>query len=405
MPLKLVLVSPSGTIERDGHLPTEDINKWAEVISRLHKQGIRVAVWSNRKWTVNNSTPLHEYLGAKAGCLVSAVGHATSNSPYRQMAGSVDPILAQFNVQRHETILIGARDEDLRAGVNNKLFLLRPSWYGGNLEYGFELKSISELERFCSLFGTRQHPFYWNVSDPHADLQVSALGPFSTYIEQYASFSEDARRAAKFDAGTLEFWHQLIVSTLYFSGIMHKVDYITVYPSHTSGAKSKAFYDDLSLLGKCFGKTFFPDLLLRHSDAPKSSKSRAADRLFSNQVNSIKLNRYPAKYGGKPRKTALSLAGKTILVIDDICTSGRSIDCARSYLGAAGASSILFAWLKTINTDFLSMTPTPGLSPYQQNILTAEPAHRAYGYSQHIVDAQAPAEIETLLEAYKKWVA
>jgi len=51
------------------------------------------------------------------------------------------------------------------------------------------------------------------------------------------------------------------------------------------------------------------------------------------------------------------------------------------------------------------MTPTPELSPYQQNILTAEPPHRAYGYSQYIVDAQAPAEIETLLDAYKKWVA
>lgn len=402
MSLKLVLISPSGTLEKDGNLNKKDIDALCDLISQLAAVKVIVAVWSNRKWMVNNQTALEDYLSAKSGTTVYYVGKQIG-MPARQKAGSVSPILQKFGVKLEETVLVGARDEDLQAGVNNKLLLLRPAWYGGNLSYGFELKSIEELGRFCLLFGTRAHPFYWQVNDAAQGLQVNALGPFSTIIQAFAKFGEDAKNAAKYETGTLAFWHQLITSTLYFSGLIHKVSLITVYPGHATGTKEKAFYEVLDLLAKCFGKSFYHDLLLRHENAVKSSFLKSGERKFSNQVNTLRLNRYPSKYGCPPRKTPIDLMGKSVLVVDDICTSGRSLDTARAYVTAAGASAVLFCWLKTINTDFLCMDPAPKLAPFENNIILQEPSTRAYGYSQNIVDEAAAQELDSLLTQFQAW--
>ena len=405
MSLKLVLISPSGTIEKDGVLNQKDMAALGSVIGRLAKVGVTVAIWSNRKWSVTSAgtkTSMEDYLTEKAGTTVHYVGRPIG-MPARQISGSVLPILEKFKVRLEDTILVGARDEDMQAGVNNKLLLLRPAWYGGNLAYGFELNSIEELARFCLLFGTRTHPFYWQVADADRRFYANALGPFSTYIEAFAKFGEDALNAAKYETGTLEFWHQIITSTLYFSGLIHKVDYVTVYPSHAAGKKEKAFYEVLDLLGKCFNKAFLHDLLLRHEDAAKSSYQKAADRKFVSQVNTVRLNQHPAKYGGDPRKTSISLNGKCVLVVDDICTSGRSLDTARAYFASAGASTILFSWLKTINTDFVSMDPTPKMSPFSKNMINAEPATKRYSYTANIVDAEAAKELDELLQKFRDW--
>jgi predicted amidophosphoribosyltransferase len=351
---------------------------------------------------VNGTKPMQDYLSEKAGVQVHAVG-VPFGHPARQKGGSVEPILTQFGVKLNETILVGARDEDMRAGVNNKLLLLRPAWYNSELKYGFELESISKLSRFCLIFGTRTHPIYWRVSDATHNVHVAAMGPFSTMIEAYAKFGSDAVAAAKYEAGTLEFWHQLITSTLYFSGIIHQVDLIAVYPGHESGIKEKAFYEVLSLLGKCFRKTFYVDLLLRHKDAAKSQPTKAALRKFTEQVNTLRLNRYPRQFGQVPRTSQIPLNGKTVLVVDDICTSGRSMDTARAYFAAAGARTILFSWLKTINTDFVSMQPAPTLMPFDVNIIKSEPTSVSYGYVSHIVDGQAPTEIDNVLKQFQSW--
>lgn len=402
MPLKLVLVSPSGTLESDGKLNSAHMAELGQCIARAAANGIRFAIWSNRKWTVNQKTPLEEYLSHHAGVEVYAVGRPYGHPP-RQRGGSVAPILEQFGVKLHETILVGAQDEDLHAGVNNKLLLLRPAWYGGDLKYGFELKSISELARFCLIFGTRMHPIYWQVSDAARGLEVAAMGPFSTVISAYAKFGEDALAAAKYEAGTLEFWHQLITSTLYFSGLIHQVDLIAVYPGHGSGIKVKAFYEVLSLLGKCFRKRFYVDLLLRHQDAAKSTATKAVFRNFAPQVNTLRLNRNPSQYGGEPLASQIDLKNKAVLVVDDICTSGRSLDTARAYLVAAGARPILFSWLKTINTDFYSMEPAPVLNPFEANTIVQEPPSVHYGYHQQIIDSQAPSEIDEVLKRFQQW--
>jgi hypothetical protein len=403
MALKLVLISASGTLMKDNVLYQPLIADLCGVIARLNKSGVRTAVWSNRRWLVNERTPLQDYLSAKAGCLVECVGAGTHGFPARRRSDSVAPVLQHFAVARHETILVGNSEEDLMAGVNNKLLLVRPDWYPSGSEYGFSVKSIAELERFCTIFGLRQHPIYWSIDDQ--GLRAFAMGPYSTKIQTYAGFGVDAFRAAKYEQGSLEFWHRLVVSSLYFSSLISQVDYIASYPGHSADPKVRAVDEVMTSLGKCFRQTFFPDLIMRHMPAIKSAFAGAADKTFANQINTIRLNSYPHPYGGSDaRKSAISLKGKTVLVVDDICTNGRSLESARVYIEAAGGQALLFAWLKTINTSFLRMVAAPTLKPFKANALVAEPATQPYGYAAGIVDPSAPTEIATLLDAYKAWI-
>lgn len=402
MSLKLVLISPSGTLLNDGQLDFKLVAELSAVIQRLHAAGVRTAVWSNKKWADTKSKkPLEQYFSEKAGCAVECVGAASTNFPARRRAGSVTPVLEKFGVARHETILVGNGEEDLLAGVNNKLLLVRSGWYPNQSEYGFEVKSIAELERFCSVFGLRDHPIYWSVDDK--GLRVCAMGPYSTKIQAYATFGVDAFRAAKLEAGTLEFWHRLVVSSLYFSDLISGVNYIASYPGHEKGTKVRAVDDVMSLLGKCFNKTFFPDLIERHNTAIKSAYASAQQKTFVNQLNTIRLNAHPHAYGEKPRKTPISLHGKTVLVVDDICTNGRSFDCARAYIEAAGGKALSFAWLKTINSSYLQMNPNSTLKPFQANTIQQEPASTPYSYADGVHAPEAPAEIAALLDKYKAW--
>jgi hypothetical protein len=400
--LKLILISPSGTLLNAGQLDHKLVNELSAVIKRLNASGVRTAVWSNRRWADKNKKPLEQYFSERAGCQVECVGAALGNYPARRRAGSVTPVLEHFGVARSETILVGNGDEDLMAGVNNQLLLVRPGWYPNQSEYGFEVKSIAELERFCAVFGLRSHPIYWSVQD--GGLRVFAMGPYSTKIQAYAKFGVDAFKAAKHEAGSLEFWHRLVVSSLYFSDLISGVAYITSYPGHAKGTKVRAVDEVMSLLGKCFRKTFFPDLIERHKSSIKSAYASPAEKTFTNQLNTIKLNAHPRPYGSdEPRKTPINLKGKTVLIVDDICTNGRSLDCARAYIEAAGGQAVSFAWLKTINSTLLRMTPAPILKPFQVNTISGEPSSTSFAYSEGIHDPGAPAEISALLDKYNAW--
>lgn len=403
MSLKLVLISPTGTLVENGKLSTPLVTQLCGAIERLGAAGVRFAIWSNQRWTVNRTTSLQAYVSERAKCVVEYVGPgASATYPARRRGGSVDPILEQFGVARNETILVGNGEEDLMAGVNNQLLLVRPQWYTTKSEYGFLVQSVAELERFCTIFGLRDHPIFWSIDD--GGLRVRVMGPYSTKIKEYAGFGVDAFQAAKHEKGSLEFWHRLAVSSLYFSGLIAEVDYIASYPGHEKGIKVRAVNDVMSLLGKCFRKPFFPDLIERHTTAVKSAYAKDNEKTFRNQLNTIRVNAHPHPYGGDTaRKSPISLKNKTVLIVDDICTRGRSMDCARAYIEAAGGNAVSFAWLKTINTSYLKMSPAPPLKPFVANTIEAEPESQAHGYSEGIQDAEAPAEIASLLDRYKAW--
>ena len=121
----------------------------------------------------------------------------------------------------------------------------------------------------------------------------------------------------------------------------------------------------LTTLGKCFRKDYLPDLITRHQASTKSQTAAASEKTFVNQLNTLYLNHHPRHYERAPYKKPLDLMNKQVLVVDDFCTYGRSLDTARAYIEAAGGKAVLFSWLKTINTAFMHMNPDPALRPFQ----------------------------------------
>jgi hypothetical protein len=381
MPLKLILMSSDGTIGADGKARTDILRDLCTFIGRMAARGVQVGIWSRRRQRLDNE-PLEAYLTRESKAPVRHFLAATGQYPTRQRSGSVDPILTEIGVARHETVLVGGQDADMQAGVNNQLLLLRPAWYGDEMEYGFRVESINRLARFCEVFALRQHPIYWSIDD--GLVHVRSMGPYSTYLADFAEFGSSARDAAKENRGDSEFWFFAVVSALYFSGLVHAADYICPFPGHnpTAPAGIRTLFDDvMSRFCKCFRKFYLPDLILRHRTSQKSQFLKADQKTFANQINTIHLNRRPRRYDRPaPPKAPLSLAGKQVLVVDDFITNGRSLDVARAFIEAAGATATVFSWLKTVNTNFYHMLPDPTLTPYQPCAINTEPSMRAYSY-------------------------
>jgi hypothetical protein len=236
-------------------------------------------------------------------------------------------------------------------------------------------------------------------------LDFYALAPFSTMKPEHTMYSEDAKAAAKHGQGHPDFWMGALVSSLYLSGVCNSFDYICTYPGHKAGSGNKVWDKYMDILGKCFRKKYLPDMILRHTTAIKSQSARNSGTPIDhiNQLDSICLNRTPAKgpetkYASSPLKD-----GKTVLLIDDICTRGYSLESARAYIEQTGAKVIMAVWLKTINTDISALDALDKFDPYTKNTFTTASSSKSYSYHGHIVDQLAPTEITQQLSHYQNW--
>lgn len=403
MPLKLLLISVDGTVCRENKVNMNIARDLARLAAELAPHGVSTALWSNRAWTVEKE-PIDQWFSRLAGITVHQHGANVDGSPARQTKHSAQPVMARYGAQTYETALVGGIDEDMIAGVQNRLLLLRPDWYGKQSEYGFPVATISELARFCFVFGLRKHPIFWRIQD--GNLDISAAGPFSTFKAAYQMFGEDARAFAKGGQGSPEFWFNFAVSSLYFSGLLEGVDYLCTYPGHSPDSDPNKFgmAEVLARLGKCFNMSYYHDLIVRHNAAPKSQPIKAADRKFLTQLNTIRLSKLPHKnLSQEPRKTPISLKRKTVLVVDDFCTSGRSNEAARAYIEAAGGHARLFSWLKTISAPYCRIATALDISPYKPNALADEPGQTDYPYHGHIIAPGAPGEIHESFARYRAW--
>ena len=408
MPLKAVLIGPRGTVFKDGKVQPGVLNELVMFIRRMQAKGVHVGLWSQHPVGYRQADrvePVESYLSRQCGTQVPFYHANYGQLPARRFGGSVNLILQEIGVQPYEVILVGNDREDMLAGVNNNLLLLRPEWYPGETEYGFLVDSVSDMAQFCELFGLRQHPIFWSVD--WKDVQVRSMGPFSTMRRpDFAIFGSDARNVAKFGAGNRRFWFLMIVSSLYFSGLLRDVHYLCPFPGHDPDSKSpvqQGLDAFLTTLGKCFRKDYLPDFIIRHQASIKSQTAAAGQKTFLNQLNTLHLNRRPRHYDRDPNQKPIDLRGKCVLVVDDFCTNGRSLDVARAYIEAAGGKAVLFSWLKTISMPYLYMNPAPSLHPFQVNTIATEPNALNFNYTPHIVSNDAPPEIDALLDAYRRW--
>ena len=400
--LRSVIFSIDNTLLESGTLNKDVFSEVERLIRYLQSKNIQFAILCNRGWTVGKDS-LDVVLKARWGEFPYFCTSQNSNIPRKPNAKAVEYVLNQLGWKAEETVYIGASENDMRTAVNADLLFLRAQWFSNETEYGLPFGTPLDIARFIDTFCLRGH--WWSTTIEDGPVRYYSLAPFSTYIEAYSFYSSDARSAAKAGKGHPEFWLSALVTSIYFTGLHKEFNYITVYPGHSQGSGSPIMNDTLDLFAKCFRARYLPDMIIRHTTAVKSQTAKQLNKIADNlnQLNTIKLNRTPLKseksrYSHSPLKP-----GKTVLVVDDFCTRGHSIEAARTFIQQTKANVISVSWLKTINTDIKRLAPLPPFNPYEAVSFQEAPIQKVYEYSKHLTDKQAPKEIDGLFRAYENW--
>ncbi|MCY0831694.1 phosphoribosyl transferase [Klebsiella michiganensis] len=405
--LKGVILSTEDTLVNSGKIKADVYSEVKKLIKFFSLRGITPVLLSNRNWTITdgegNKKNFFDDLESKYKDLVIFSPHRDKQVPFKPSSAATQYVLDQMGWEPNETIYIGSSEDDMRTAVNGKILFLRATWYSNNTIYGFEFSQPKELARFIDTLCLREH--FWSHEIKDGNFEYYALAPFSTLKAEFKKYSENARAAAKFGYGDVDFWLGALVTSMYFTGIHERIDFIAAYPGHKVGVGNDKMNDDLMTFGKCFNKGYLHDLIERHSDAIKSQTARQRGIAIDhhNQLNTIRLKKFPTKnYNRVYQRTPLR-TGKTVLLVDDICTKGWSLEAARKYIERTGAKTIMVTWLKTINTDIQCIARTGDFDPYKATIFSNIRIDKTYSYHTYHVDGAASEELTEQLQQYIDW--
>lgn len=408
MALKAVLFGLEGVLIKDrGNLGSSIVGDLRRLFDYLRANNIEPIILSNRDWVITNprtdaTSEIDGFLNERYGphTLYVTTRMGLPPKPSRAAAGTV---LSKHELSSSEVIYIGNSEIDFRTAINSDLLFINAIWERQEVGYGFVLSSPSEVGRFISAFGLKQHPWYYQIDDP---IQYRSMAPFSTHWEDYREYSLAARQAAKTGTPERHFFLKSLVASLHFSGLTDDINYIACYPGHKPGFGNPFMDDVLAILGDCFRANYIPDLIVRRTQAPKSQllRIRGRDPDPLSQLNTICLTKLPLRQPGKRYKTPVRLSGKTVLVIDDFCTEGYSLEAARLFLEEAGANVILVSWLKTINRGYNILGLRKKFDPYKpQQFDRSDLTIKVLPYGRYIVDNIAPEELKQAFEQYRTW--
>jgi len=406
--LKGVILSVEDTLINTGKIKGDVFAEVERLMAFFTLRGIKPVLLANRAWIITdndgNKKDLYDVFEDHFKGLSIFTRKRNPEIPPKPRATATQYVLDVMKWESNEVVYVGSSDDDMRTAVNGKILFLRATWYSNNTDYGFEFSEPKELARFIDTLCLREH--FWSHEIKDGDFEYYALAPFSTYKPEFRKYSENGRAAAKFGQGDVDFWLGALVTSMYFTGIHQRIDFIAAYPGHRAGVGNDNMNDDLMTFGKCFNKGYLHNLIERHTTATKSQSARREGKVIDhhNQLNTIKLNKLPTKnYNDTPYRNAPLKRGKTVLLVDDVCTKGWSLEAARKYVERTGAKTIMVTWLKTINTDIETISATPEFDPYQVTQFANIPLGKTYGYHTYHVDGAASEELGVQLQQYINW--
>ena len=409
MALKAVLFGLEHVLvnEGKGGIGSHTRSELTRLFELLRNNDIQPIILANRNWLhiddesgekENIDDSLKKLYGDHSLYITSRM-----NLPPKPRKDIVEKVLGDHGLLNKEVIYVGTSQIDFNTAINSKILFLNAIWDQQLVSYGFTLKSPIDLARFIMTFCLREHYWFYKIDTP---VSYRSLSPFSTFIEHYKKLTVAARSAAKQGTNERHFFLNSLVATIHFSGLTSEFDYIACVPGHKAGFGNPVMDDVLYLLGNCFRKRYIIDLIVRHSDAPKSQSLRIKKLLPKpeSQLNTIKLLKKPQKKLGENYKTQLKLSGKRVLVIDYFCTSWYSLEAPRLFLEEAGASVILMSWLKTINRDYNVLKLKDKFDPFSaQSFSNTEFTINHLIYNKYIVDRVAPLELSESFDKFKSW--
>jgi hypothetical protein len=410
--LKGLIFSLKDVLATPGRMDPALMLETIRLIKFLKSKNIKPVFASNHQWTVKDGNtgkhrPFQEWLQDRVGEIPFYLG-GVGGMPYKPFATAVAHILQDQGWTKNEVLFVGNSDTDMRTARNGGVLFLNALWHGEDNPYGYQFDSPKDVARFVDCLCLGLHDWFWSLQK--GDLRVYALAPFTTLSPAYAvahAYSADARATAKNRAGDPTFWGRLLAARVYFSGLVNEIHYITAYPGHAPESQQAVVAEALTILAQSLHKQYLPDLIIRHAKAEKSQTARIAGRAVDveNQLTTIQLNPAPRKGpNGEPYKHNPLARGKTVLLVDDICTQGNSFEAGRTFIQQTGAKAICLSWLKTINTDYLAVETSPTIAnPYAPFVVTKKIPVIACSYSQAIIDRSATADLASIHQSYFTW--
>ncbi|MHC5716966.1 MAG: phosphoribosyltransferase [Nostoc sp.] len=163
--------------------------------------------------------------------------------------------------------------------------------------------------------------------------------------------------------------------------------------------------ETLVAFAKCFRKKYLKNLIVRHTTSRKSAYARSSGEIIDhlNQLNTIYINKLPS-YGDNNIYTNPPLKkGKTILLLDDFCTQGYSLEAARIFIEKTGANVICLSLLKTIIKDYEQIVSIENFNPFQPNQFSSPGSVFRHSYNKYVLNSSAHEEIGSKLQAYDNW--
>jgi hypothetical protein len=408
--LRGAIFSLRDVIVRRGSLDPRLTAEVGKLIVWLRRRGVQPVFVGNHPWiatTTGGQTKDMKGLLAERWGEVPWYIAMNGDMPFKPKATAMEYVLERQGWRAHEAIYVGNTDDDMKTAVNGNLLFLNAVWHGEASPYGYRFDSPLDVARFIDCFCLGIDDWFWAVED--GDIRVYALGPYSTMSPQYAQaqqYSTHARDTAKHLGGDASFWGRLLGASVYLSGLGKEIDYIAHYPGHSTNSAQPVISDALRILAGSLRKRYLPDLIVRHVTAPKSQAARMQGKPVNpiDQLNTIRLNRTPTKSQKGDRYAASPLKrGKSVLVVDDICTEGNAFETARAYIENTGATAICLGWLKAIKRDYHAFSERLKLNPYEANQLTAVPSRSTYSFSQHIRNPEATADLGNIFASYYQW--
>lgn len=379
------------------------IQEFGRLIQYARTQEIEPVVFANHSWDFGQGRTAEAVLGNQWGKMQWLTAKKLG-WPLKPQAAAMEAVLKHLKCAPNEVLYVGNTEKDMQTAVNGGVLFLNATWISDSIPYGFKFKTPKAIAKFIDVFCVRSHGWHFSVEE--GGLHYYSLAPFSTMKPEYETYSEDARDTAKSGIGTPTFWGRYLCATMFLTGLYQQIDYMCPFPSHAAKKWNDPLMESLNTFAQCFRIKYISNLIVRHTTSMKAQKNPALMDHWKH-LDTIHLTQKPIKsvksgttYAKSPLKS-----GKTVLVVDDICTQGFSLEAARTYIERTGASVITVSWLKTINRPFQQLhTGGFKFDPYAVTDWSkAKLTIEAHPYRSTMSDDEAYQELHEKYVAYKNW--
>ncbi len=290
----------------------------------------------------------------------------------------IEKVVAIFNTEPNRILILGRCDIplDWRTAINGNAMFVGYSRPGEKVDteveqYGFYFHHVHGLIEFIELFFADCQYYYtysydWDSYSFRCLLDAGSEISTSTpeiRVTLRDIFTYEARNPEeKNRQDLLRFFLTLyFMVQLFKEGFLKEGTLVGIYPSHRAGKIDDKFSPYLRVLKGHLVKNFFDEnLIVRTSDTQDKSLLRA-----SGQHDSVDPQ---LEFNTLEVKTRRKIDRATVVIFDDFCTTGLSLECARLKLTSFNPSRVVLCAVGKYGNSYTIYSPTEELIKKEKTV-------------------------------------